>query len=118
MIEWSNLEKSLLRTIMEKTKVIIIALCVLIILTIVSATIYKVYATHQEKLILVAEKKLSEAARQCIIDEICSEEEAITLKVLIENKYLDRIVHPISKEYLNENLLINCKNYTCIVSLD
>lgn len=103
---------------MVKSKVLITLLCVAIVSITVGATILKVYQNHQEKLILVAEKRLNEAARKCIIDEVCNNDNSITLKTLIENKYLDRQVHPISKEYLDENLEIKCEQYQCNVSIN
>ena len=48
----------------------------------------------------------------------CLEDETITLGLLIEREYLENQIHPISKEYLNEKIVIECKNYVCTTDID
>lgn len=100
---------------MEKKKsnklLIITILTLLLIITIF--TIYKINKNHKEKLYNVLYSKIKYASNKCYLDNICKEE--ITLKQLYDNKYLDIQYDPISKEELDENLLIKINKDKIII---
>lgn len=97
---------------MEKKSKIISYILILVIIAIVGiATMKKVYDEHEEKLLRVVTQKIEEAAENCYKRGDCSEK--VTLKFLVEKNYLDQPVHPISKEFVDENLVITCKNFDC-----
>lgn len=61
---------------------------------------------------MVTEKRITEAAKDCYLKDICKNEK-ITLKELYDNNYLEKESNPITKEYYNENsyVKINNKSY-------
>jgi len=87
---------------MTKNKVIIYITIIAIILIIGCPTVYKVIKNHKEKLIMITEKRIIEAAQKCWNEDNCVEEE-ISLKELYENNYLEKEADPITKKYYNEN---------------
>ncbi len=93
-----------------------IALVCLIIAIIVTGTTLKVNKEHEDKLILVSESRIEYAARSCYLDEVCTGN-AVNIGFLIEKKYLDPEVHPITKEYISNNLMVECKDYICNVDI-
>lgn len=93
-------------------KIISVCLIIIIIGVIIIATALKVYNNHKENLLRVSSQKIEEAARKCSLEEACTENKT-TLKFLIEKGYIEKQVHPISKEYIDENLEITCDNYVC-----
>lgn len=102
---------------MKTSKIISIILIFMIIGILVTATMTRVTHEHNEKLLLVSEKKIIEASEKCILEEKCSQED-ITLKNLIDEGYIDKQVHPITKEYIDESLPITCNEQKCNVDID
>ncbi len=94
------------------SKIATVALIVVIIGVVVIATILKVYNNHKESLFQVVDKRIEEAAKKCSLEEVCTEG-TTTLGFLIEKGYLEKQVHPISKEYVDENLSVTCSGYIC-----
>lgn len=80
------------------------------------ATGIKVAEQHKEKLLLSVRSKIEEAARKCFLEGKCMEE-SIKLNDLIELQYLEKLVHPITKEYISGELTIYCKDYVCTTTL-
>lgn len=78
-------------------KNIIIATIMVILLSVGSYTTYKVYKDHQKKMLLVNEKRITEAAYKCFLEEQCLDSE-ITLDKLYELGYLKEEANPLTKE--------------------
>ena len=98
---------------MNRNKVIINITIVAIILIILIPTVYNIIKTHNDRLIKVTEKRIEEAAKDCYLKDICKDNK-ITLKVLYDNKYLEKESNPITKEYYNEESYVLVKNSTYI----
>lgn len=97
---------------MNRNKVIINITIIAIVLIILIPTTYNIIKKHNNRLITVTEKRITEAAKDCYLKDICKNEK-ITLKELYDNKYLDKESNPITKEYYNESsyVKINNKSY-------
>ncbi len=98
---------------MNRNKVIINITIVAIILIILIPTVYNIIKKHNDRLIKVTEKRIEEAAKDCYLKDICKDNK-ITLKVLYDNKYLEKESNPITKEYYNEESYVLVKNNTYI----
>lgn len=98
---------------MNRNKVIINITIVAIILIILIPTVYNIIKKHNDRLIKVTEKRIEEAAKDCYLKDICKDTK-ITLKVLYDNKYLEKESNPITKEYYNEESYVLVKNNTYI----
>ncbi len=96
---------------MNRNKVIINITIVAIILIILIPTVYNIIKKHNDRLIMVTEKRIEEAAKDCYLKDICKDNK-ITLKVLYDNKYLEKESNPITKEYYNEESYVLVKNGT------
>ena len=96
---------------MNRNKVIINITIVAIILIILIPTVYNIIKKHNDRLIKVTEKRIEEAAKDCYLKDICKDNK-ITLKVLYDNKYLEKESNPITKEYYNEESYVLVKNGT------
>ena len=96
---------------MNRNKVIINITIVAIILIILIPTVYNIIKKHNDRLIMVTEKRIEEAAKDCYLKDICKDNK-ITLKVLYDNKYLEKESNPITKEYYNEESYVLVKNDT------
>lgn len=79
-------------------------------------TTFKVLDRHQEKLLKVASNKIVEQASKCFLDGKCSGSET-TLDFLIREGYLEQQVHPVSKEFIDGNLVIKCTDFVCETDL-
>ncbi len=73
---------------------------ILIIFLIGGSSIYKVKKHHEERLMLVSNKRITEKAKLCYEEGKCQEQN-ITLKELYDLKYLDIEANPVTKEYYN-----------------
>ncbi len=78
---------------------------ILLAIIIIPSVIY-VINDHNEKLIIVMDKKVVEAALKCKYEKKC-EEDSVTLKNLYELNYLEKVYDPISKELINENSYVD-----------
>lgn len=94
---------------MKSNKIIVISSIIIIILIIAIPTTYKVIKNHNQNLYKVVEDKIIEKAKECYYDQKCLEDK-ITLKELYDNKYLDKMSDPITKEYYNENSYVERKD--------
>ena len=79
----------------------LITLCLLVAVIIIPSVI-KVNKRHNDRLLLVTYEKIKKGAEDCYYDDVCKSNK-ITLKELYNNKYLEEIANPITKEYYNEN---------------
>lgn len=103
---------------MEKfSKVLSSLLVISLIIVIIGATFLKVSSRHREKLLLVVTRKIEEATRKCYLEGNC-QEGSTTLGSLISNNYLDKQIHPITKEFIKEELVITCKDYSCKTNIE
>ena len=94
---------------MEKKKNnIFLIIIILLIVLIGILTIYKMNKKHEEKLYNVLYSEIKYKAKKCYLDGICNEN--ISLSTLYDNKYLDIMYDPISKEALDENIKIKIEN--------
>lgn len=98
---------------MNRNKVIIYLTIISILLIISIPTVYNIIKKHNDRLIKVTEKRIEEAAKDCYLKDICKDNK-ITLKVLYDNKYLEKESNPITKEYYNEESYVLVKNNTYI----
>ena len=101
---------------MEKSKNLIVIVIIISMLTIGVATALKVYNSHLDNHYKVATKKICEAARKCYIDNKCTGQE-VTIDTLISYNYLERLVDPKTKEYINGSIIVHCENYACSVDI-
>lgn len=85
--------------IMNDKKIFSITIFIIVI-PILCVTLNGVYKNHQEKLILVSNKRIIEAAQKCYLEQKCLDEK-ITLEKLYEEKYLEEESNPITKEIYN-----------------
>ena len=84
-------------------------ICIIIIsITLIIFTIYKLNKRHEDKLYNVLYSEIKYQAEKCYLKKEC--ESTITLKELYKKKYLETQYDPISKEELNENLKIKIKD--------
>lgn len=87
-------------------KYIIIFIVIVAIIFIIS--IYKVVNNHNDKLILVVENQIKEAAKDCYLHHKC--ENKIILQDLYDKKYLENIIDPITKKDMDKNKCIEYIN--------
>ena len=90
---------------MEKKNKILLIIFIMLITAIVVISVFKVYKRHIDNLYKVVEKKITESAKECFIDQVCTGEET-TLGELIKNKYLTTQVNPVTKEDISTDLII------------
>ena len=76
-------------------------------------TVIKIQKNHEDKLIYAMESKVEYYAEKCYLDNICKD--TITLNILYENKYLDEIINPVTKEVIDPNLKIEYKEDKIVV---
>lgn len=92
-----------------------ISLIVLSILLISGYTAYKVVTIHNHNVLLVSEKRIIEAAKNCVNEDKC-EGNKITLKNLYEEKYLEQEINPLTKEIYNDNSYVLIKEEKFVVT--
>ena len=89
---------------------IIIGTIFLAIAMIGAYTFYQVYTRHMDLTVMVVEKRITEAANQCIWDEVCKTY-PVTLGSLIEKNYLKEEVNPITKLYYSHDSYVDLQNF-------
>lgn len=99
---------------MNNRNIIIITIS-LILITIIGGTIMKVQADHEKKESIVLEKRITEAAQECIYQDVCNEKR-ITLGFLIEKGFASETVNPKTKMYYSHDSYVQIENnkYTFI----
>jgi len=98
---------------MEKNKMKFI-IPIMIIFCLLGFTIYKIVKNHEEKLYKSFYGEIEYAAKQCFLKEKCKDK--TTLKELYELDYLEIQYDPVSKEILNENIIIEFKDDKVIIN--
>lgn len=93
---------------MNNRNIIIITIS-LILIIIIGGTIMKVQADHEKKESIVLEKRITEAAQECIYQDICSENK-ITLGFLIEKGFTNETVNPKTKMYYSHDSYVLVEN--------
>jgi len=76
-----------------------------ILLVIVLVSGYKAHQIHQERQLRVMNQLIKETARDCYLRGYCQGE--ITLSVLYNRMDLERIINPVTREYLSDDMCIN-----------
>lgn len=99
-----------------KASRISLILFIALILLIGISTGLKVMNDHRTRLLKVAESKIEDAAKKCQLEGKCTTQQT-TLDYLIEEKYLEPQIHPITKEFIDGSLVIECINFTCKTTL-
>lgn len=79
-------------------------LAIILVVCLISLTIYKLNKRHEDKLYDVLYSKIKYEAKQCFLDKKC--ESTMTLEELYNKKYLEVQYDPISKEELNSKIEI------------
>lgn len=103
------LKKDIMEENMNRNFVIIT-----IVLTLASVglySFYKINMRHNARLTEVSEKKIIEKAKECVWDDVCTEN-TITLGFLIEKGYLKEEVNPITKKYYSHESYVDKESYT------
>ena len=98
--------------IMEKNKLKLIS-AILIITILLGLTFYKIIKTREEKLYNVLYGEIEYQARQCFLKGDCKDK--TTLKELYKLKYLETKYDPVTKEILDEEMLIEYKDEQIII---
>jgi len=68
---------------------------------------YKAEKIYEEKLILVTNNKIKEAAKECYLKKECDNK--IKLQDLYNKKYLEEVINPITKEIMDRELCLEYK---------
>lgn len=86
-------------------KVIILTIFVTLGIIIVP-TLYKIYSTHQEQLIVVVKKEFYYQAKKCYDASLCNKK--VSLKDLYDNNYFEtKLTNPITKKYYEEDSYVD-----------
>lgn len=95
-----------------KKSINIILIIIILLLFIVPGIIY-IKKNHNKNLWLVLEKEIIEAKDKCVNEDICQDDK-ITIKYLIEHKYLEKVYDPITKEAINDASYVEGKELVII----
>ena len=87
----------------NKTVIIISVITLAIVICLPSSIL--VVNSHKEKLYNSLVLKITEAAKKCVVEEKCQNEK-VFLKELYDNKYISKLVNPISKKYISEDAYV------------
>ncbi len=98
------------------TNKILITTSIIILILIFIPTMYKTVKTHEDNLYKVLNKEVIEAYKKCLNEEVCKSNKA-TLEELYQNKYLDKLIDPVTKRVYNEDSYVIKKdnNYKFVV---
>lgn len=89
-----------------------ITICILVAI-VTTITTLRINAAHEEKLIYAMESKVEYYAKRCYLENKCSNE--VTINMLYENGYLEKLYHPVTKEAIDSNIKINYVNGLVII---
>lgn len=90
---------------MVKKDKLFIILVVGVIIVLFSCACYKNYKNHIDKMYLVVNNRIEEAALKCYLKKDCSDK--ITLQDLYDKEYLYKQIDPVTKEDMNVGMCIN-----------
>lgn len=68
-------------------------------------TILRITKNHEERLYLVATKKIFESAEACFYDDVC-QTDVMSLGELKQKGYIEDVINPQTKTYFDDNLLL------------
>lgn len=94
---------------MVSNRTIFIFTLIAIVLVIAIPTIARINNIHTERMLKVEVLKIKEKALLCKVKEDCKENK-ITLKYLIDNKYLNRGIDPRNNEYFKDDVYVQIIN--------
>ncbi len=96
-------------------KTMILITILVIFFSICGATFWRVNVNHEQRMTLVVEKRIIEAAQACYNDDNCSSNK-VTLGELIQKGYAKKEINPLTKTYysLESYVIFENKNYTFI----
>lgn len=101
---------------MKSSKIIIYLTLIVIILIIIVPTLIDVKEEENEHKMLVINNEIKYAATKCFREDKCLTD-SIYLKDLYELDYLEKIINPITKEYINENTIITKVDNDILVNI-
>lgn len=90
---------------------IVFATFLISVFLIITFSVLKVEKRHEEMVLLVSEKKITEAAKNCYYEDSCQKEK-VTLGELIQKGYLKEEVNPITKMYYSHESYVEKKENT------
>ena len=93
---------------------IFITTLLLLIIVLTTVSIIRLNEEHEEKLIYSMETKIQYYAKRCYLENNCKD--TITLKDLYDRKYLTQVVHPVTKEIVDETTTIVFVNNEIIIN--
>ena len=94
---------------MNTNKIVVYVTIIICLLLVLCPTVYKVINKHKNDLYDVTNKKVIETAITCKNRNICQNDK-ITLKELYDNKLLDEVSDPITKQIYNDNSYVIYQN--------
>lgn len=101
---------------MVSNKVIFYLALIAIIVLIAVPTISKINQTHTERLLKVEVLYMKEKAMACYLKNECKEK--VTLKELVEKKYLTRGIDPRTNEYFKDDVYVVIKDHQTSLFID
>lgn len=105
-----NLSKTIMVNPMNQNKTIVTLTLIGALFIIILPTILSIYKNHENRLELVATKKITESAETCRNDNVCKKEK-ITIEELKQTGYLkEDVVNPKTKEYFSGTTYVIFEN--------
>lgn len=92
----------------KKTKRFFLWSYIGIFIIVILNTILIIHNNHMDRLFLVMEKEVEESALKCYYEDKCSKN--IKVQELYDKSYLEQMVNPRNKEYLNPDSLVTINN--------
>lgn len=102
---------------MNKNSIIIYTTILLILLLIAIPSVQKTIQIHQNRLLLVTEKKIIEAAKKCYYNDSCVTDE-ITLAELYEKTDLKELTNPVTNKVYSSSSYVDVQNHFAFVEKD
>ena len=104
---------------MEKKRIsnfaIFITTIVIIAVILITQTVVTINNRHEEKLLYAMHSKVEYYAKQCYLEEKCTD--TITLQKLYDEKYItDEVINPITKEVIAHNLEIKFEDNKIVIT--
>ena len=93
---------------------IFIVTVAILLIYVTTVTTVELNRRHEEKLIYSMETKIEYYAKRCYLENNCKG--MITLKDLYERKYLTEVVHPVTKEIIDETTTISYVDNKIIIN--
>lgn len=107
-----NLERTI--TVKISNFSIFLTTITLLIVFVTTVTTIELNQRHEDKLIYSMESKIKYYAKRCYLENNCKD--IVTLKDLYDRKYLTQVVHPVTKEIVDETTTISYANNEIIIN--